>query len=142
MYPFACAQEEVISATPETEKVLHLTALQKTMYGYGLANGTVGVYDRSSRLWRVKSKNKVCRGNTPHPTSHSPTPSLNHSRNQLANPPTLTHQLTTRLPTYSPANYYSFTPANPNNTFQFNYLPTSHNTFSIKLIYPCHTTPF
>lgn len=26
---------------------------------YGLANGTVGVYDRSTRFWRIKSKNNV-----------------------------------------------------------------------------------
>lgn len=52
-------QEEVISETSETEKVIHLTAIQKTKYGYGLGNGTVGVYDRSTREWRVKSKNKV-----------------------------------------------------------------------------------
>lgn len=52
-------QEEVISETSETERITHLTALQKTMYGYGLANGTIGVYDRSTRVWRVKSKNKV-----------------------------------------------------------------------------------
>ena len=56
------AQEEVISETSETEKVIHLTAIQKTKYGYGLGNGTVGVYDRSTREWRVKSKNKVCLG--------------------------------------------------------------------------------
>jgi len=49
----------VISETSETERVMHLTALQETQYGYGLANGTIGVYDRSTRLWRVKSKNKV-----------------------------------------------------------------------------------
>ena len=30
-----------------------------TVYGYGLANGTVGVYDRSQRLWRIKSKNHL-----------------------------------------------------------------------------------
>ena len=53
------AQEEVISETSETEKVIHLTAIQKTKYGYGLGNGTVGGYDRSTREWRVKSKNKV-----------------------------------------------------------------------------------
>jgi len=23
-------------------------------FGYGLANGTVGVYDRQTRLWRIK----------------------------------------------------------------------------------------
>ena len=59
IYQCMHAQEEVISETSETEKVLHLTAIQKTQFGYGLGNGTVGVYDRSARVWRVKSKNKV-----------------------------------------------------------------------------------
>jgi len=28
--------------------------MRGSLFGYGLANGTVGVYDRSTRLWRVK----------------------------------------------------------------------------------------
>jgi len=51
--------EEVISQTSETDSVSHLTPMYLTVYGYGLANGTVGVYDRSQRLWRVKSKNQL-----------------------------------------------------------------------------------
>jgi len=30
--------------------------VKEQKYGYALANGTIGVYDRSSRVWRVKSK--------------------------------------------------------------------------------------
>ena len=51
--------EEVISQTSETDSVSHLTPMYLTVYGYGLANGTVGVYDRAQRLWRVKSKNQL-----------------------------------------------------------------------------------
>lgn len=29
------------------------------MFAYALANGTVGVYDKLSRIWRVKSKNRA-----------------------------------------------------------------------------------
>ena len=28
-------------------------------FGYALANGTVGVYEKSSRWWRIKSKNQA-----------------------------------------------------------------------------------
>jgi Ciliary BBSome complex subunit 2, middle region len=29
-------------------------------WGYALANGTVGVYEKSKRVWRVKNKHQVC----------------------------------------------------------------------------------
>eukprot|EP00742_Colponemidia_sp_Colp-10_P006121 GILJ01006549.1.p1 GENE.GILJ01006549.1~~GILJ01006549.1.p1 ORF type:complete len:712 (+),score=127.24 GILJ01006549.1:705-2840(+) len=51
--------EEVISQTTETDRVVGLAPIRKTRYGYGLANGTIGVYDRSVRVWRMKSKNQV-----------------------------------------------------------------------------------
>lgn len=28
--------------------------MESTKFGYALANGTVGVYDKSSRYWRIK----------------------------------------------------------------------------------------
>lgn len=28
--------------------------MQETKFGYALANGTVGVYDRNARYWRIK----------------------------------------------------------------------------------------
>ena len=51
--------EEVISETTETERVTGLCTLRGTKYGYALANGTVGVYNRNNRMWRVKAKHQV-----------------------------------------------------------------------------------
>jgi hypothetical protein len=34
--------------------------LPQAAFAYGLANGTIGVYDRLDRIWRVKSKHSVC----------------------------------------------------------------------------------
>jgi hypothetical protein len=45
----------------ETDAVTFLIALTDHCFGYALANGTVGVYHKRNRLWRVKvspSKNK------------------------------------------------------------------------------------
>jgi len=33
--------------------------LGQGLFAYALANGTVGVYERSQRLWRVKSKHQA-----------------------------------------------------------------------------------
>ena len=60
-------QEELIHEISETDKVQFLCPLVSSSgkipskyFAYGLANGTVGVYDGvNSRLWRVKSKHKV-----------------------------------------------------------------------------------
>eukprot|EP01062_Namystynia_karyoxenos_P003922 TRINITY_DN11382_c0_g1_i1.p1 TRINITY_DN11382_c0_g1~~TRINITY_DN11382_c0_g1_i1.p1 ORF type:complete len:748 (+),score=285.65 TRINITY_DN11382_c0_g1_i1:82-2244(+) len=51
--------EEVVTETTETDKVLALHPLRGTRYGYALGNGTVGVYDRHQRAWRFKSKHRV-----------------------------------------------------------------------------------
>lgn len=51
--------EEVISETTETDRILALSPLYGTRFGYALANGTIGVYDRASRIWRFKSKHSV-----------------------------------------------------------------------------------
>ena len=52
--------EEIIAEISESEKVQFLNAVQGRKFAYGLSNGTVGVYSGSkSRLWRVKTKNKV-----------------------------------------------------------------------------------
>ena len=50
--------EEVLSEFTETSKVRALEPLTGQLYGYTLDNGTVGVYNNCSRVWRVKSKNK------------------------------------------------------------------------------------
>uniref|UniRef100_T1IM01 Bardet-Biedl syndrome 2 protein homolog n=1 Tax=Strigamia maritima TaxID=126957 RepID=T1IM01_STRMM len=41
----------------ETEAVTDLCLMQGSKFGYSLANGTVGVYDKVTRNWRIKSKN-------------------------------------------------------------------------------------
>ena len=52
-------QEEVISEVTETDRVIDLAPIRMTLYGYALGNGTIGVYNRASRVWRVKSKNSA-----------------------------------------------------------------------------------
>lgn len=41
----------------ETETVTSLCPLVNALFGYALTNGTVGVYERSNRMWRIKSRN-------------------------------------------------------------------------------------
>ncbi|CAL8079005.1 unnamed protein product [Calicophoron daubneyi] len=45
----------------ESDAVCNLISLGESYFGYGLCNGTVGVYNRTTRVWRIKSKNKpIC----------------------------------------------------------------------------------
>ena len=37
----------------------HFPSLQEGRFGYALANGTVGVYEKTTRWWRIKSKNQA-----------------------------------------------------------------------------------
>ena len=49
--------EEVVSETTETDKIVALTPMRRHTFGYALSNGTVGVYTApGQRRWRVKSK--------------------------------------------------------------------------------------
>ncbi|XP_048828415.1 Bardet-Biedl syndrome 2 protein homolog [Brienomyrus brachyistius] len=50
-------EDELISEMTENETVTSLCHMHGSRFGYALANGTVGVYDRSARYWRIKSKN-------------------------------------------------------------------------------------
>ncbi|KAK3738831.1 hypothetical protein QZH41_011043 [Actinostola sp. cb2023] len=50
-------EDEMIAEITETEAVTSLCPLNGTKFGYALANGTVGVYDKTARYWRIKSKN-------------------------------------------------------------------------------------
>lgn len=38
----------------ETGPVLCLTPVTEVRFAYGLANGTIGIYEEGIRLWRVK----------------------------------------------------------------------------------------
>jgi hypothetical protein len=51
--------EEVLSEITEADRVTALNATHGSRFSYALANGTVGLYDRQTRVWRVKSKNMV-----------------------------------------------------------------------------------
>lgn len=51
--------EEVMKELTETDVVTRIEPLYKCRFAYALMNGTVGVYDKLSRAWRVKSKNRV-----------------------------------------------------------------------------------
>jgi len=51
--------EDVLKEITETDVVLQVVPLQRTRWVYALVQGTVGVYERLSRQWRVKSKNRV-----------------------------------------------------------------------------------
>lgn len=55
----AFKQEEVLKEITETDVVLRIEALHKARFAYALMHGTVGVYDKLTRAWRVKSKNRV-----------------------------------------------------------------------------------
>lgn len=52
--------EDVISEVSEADVVVGLTPIQGKKYGYALANGTIGMYNGTSRVWRVKSKHSLC----------------------------------------------------------------------------------
>lgn len=49
--------DEIINEMSETESIISLTKLNGTQFGYALANGSVGVYNKGIRAWRIKSKN-------------------------------------------------------------------------------------
>ncbi|XP_053305283.1 Bardet-Biedl syndrome 2 protein [Spea bombifrons] len=50
-------EDEIVAEMTETETITSLCPMYGSRFGYALSNGTVGVYDRTSRYWRIKSKN-------------------------------------------------------------------------------------
>jgi len=46
--------DELIGEITETDAVNLLVPLQGNLFAYALANGTIGVYERTQRLWRIK----------------------------------------------------------------------------------------
>ncbi|CAG9764410.1 unnamed protein product [Ceutorhynchus assimilis] len=49
--------DKIVTEHNETEVVSGLIALPDQKFAYSVSNGTVGVYEKDIRLWRVKSKN-------------------------------------------------------------------------------------
>lgn len=52
-------EESVVYELSETDVVTCLCAILPETFAYSLANGTVGVYHKNERLWRIKSKNQA-----------------------------------------------------------------------------------
>ncbi len=53
------SHDEIVAEITETESVTGLVPVQDSRFGYALSNGTVGVYERTTRWWRIKSKNSA-----------------------------------------------------------------------------------
>ncbi|KAF8570042.1 hypothetical protein P879_08625, partial [Paragonimus westermani] len=51
-------KDVILYEITETDAVSNLVSLDQGYFGYGLCNGTIGVYNRSTRVWRIKSKCK------------------------------------------------------------------------------------
>lgn len=47
-------EDSIIGEQTELEAVTVLTSFHGNTFGYGLSNGTVGIYENLQRLWRVK----------------------------------------------------------------------------------------
>ncbi|KAG9467357.1 Bardet-Biedl syndrome 2 protein isoform X2 [Eleutherodactylus coqui] len=50
-------EDEIVAEMTETETITAMCPMYASRFGYALSNGTVGVYERMSRYWRIKSKN-------------------------------------------------------------------------------------
>lgn len=46
--------DSLITEITETETITSLIPLQDNIFAYSLANGTIGIYERYNRIWRVK----------------------------------------------------------------------------------------
>lgn len=54
-------QEEMMDSLQEADEVVTLCSLGGSRWGYALANGTIGLYEGTRRVWRYKSKHvPVC----------------------------------------------------------------------------------
>lgn len=50
----AFKDDQMIMEVKETEAVTGLCSMMEDNFGYALANGTVGVYKKQERVWRIK----------------------------------------------------------------------------------------
>ncbi|XP_065423035.1 Bardet-Biedl syndrome 2 protein isoform X2 [Chrysemys picta bellii] len=47
-------EDEIVAEMSETETITALSPMYGSRFGYALSNGTVGVYDKTARYWRIK----------------------------------------------------------------------------------------
>lgn len=57
-------EDEIIAEMTETDTITSLCPMSGSKFGYALANGTVGVYDRTARYWRIKVSSSSSGTNT------------------------------------------------------------------------------
>ncbi len=50
-------EDQLIAEMQEIETVVSICPFTNARFGYALSNGTVGMYERSNRNWRIKSRN-------------------------------------------------------------------------------------
>ena len=61
--------ESMVAEVSEADQILALAPVHLSRFGYALVNGTIGLYDRLDRAWRVKSKHTVrAKASSVHPT--------------------------------------------------------------------------
>ncbi len=46
--------DQIIGETSETDTISYIAPLKGNAFAYSLTNGTIGVYERLQRLWRIK----------------------------------------------------------------------------------------
>ncbi|CAF0786537.1 unnamed protein product [Adineta ricciae] len=52
-------EDQLIADMQETETIVSICPLIGARFGYALGNGTVGIYERTNRNWRIKSRNSA-----------------------------------------------------------------------------------
>lgn len=50
-------EDQLVTEIQETDTVVSICPLVNATFGYALSNGTIGIYERSNRHWRIKSRN-------------------------------------------------------------------------------------
>jgi Bardet-Biedl syndrome 2 protein len=50
-------EDQLIAEIQETETIVSLCPFAVGRFGYALSNGTIGMYERTTRQWRIKSRN-------------------------------------------------------------------------------------
>lgn len=51
--------DEVVSEITENGPIIEMCSFDNNLYGYGIKNGTIGIYNNAERLWRKKGKNQI-----------------------------------------------------------------------------------
>lgn len=48
--------DQIIGETSETDAISAIAPMHGNVFAYALVNGTIGVYEKLQRLWRIKVK--------------------------------------------------------------------------------------